>query len=119
MIQLRPFRLSPTPPPMADPYRLKLMFEWGGGTLWPGDAAARDLLDVGSCEDRLPLSEATRARLEALSEWHDTALNWDYPPDPGPWSEEEQARFEAAAAEALEAVRAELGPDYEVVYVPL
>jgi hypothetical protein len=95
------------------------MFEWGGGTLWPDNDAARDLLDVGACEDRLPLSEATRARLEALSEWHDTALNQDYPPDPGPWSEEEQAWFDEAALEALEAVRTELGPEYEVAYVSL
>lgn len=101
---------------MGAPYRIKLMFEWGGGTLWPDNAAARDAFDVGSIEDRLPLSEPTRARLDALSAWHDTALNWDYPPDPGPWTDADEARFEAAAADVLAAVRADLGPDYEVVY---
>jgi hypothetical protein len=97
--------------------RLRLMLAWGGGALWAGDAAACDRLDVGPCEDRLPLSGATRARLEALSAWHGTALNRAYPPDPGPWSEEEQARFDAAADEVLRTIRRELGPEYEVVYV--
>jgi len=101
------------------PYVVRLMFEWGGGVLWPGNDAARARFDVDPCEDLLPLSDSTRATLERLSVWHDTSLNWEYPPDPGPWSADDEARFEAEAARALDAVRAELGPDYEVVYVPM
>jgi hypothetical protein len=100
-------------------YVVRLMFEWGGGILWCGNDAARDAFGVGSIEDQLPLSDALRARLEELSVWHDTALNWEYPPDPGPWTPEEEARFDRAADEALQAVRAELGADFEVVYRPL
>lgn len=48
-------------------WKLKLLFEWGGGALWADDDAARD-----------------------------TALDWDYPPDPSPWPPEEFAKFEAA-----------------------
>jgi hypothetical protein len=97
-------------------YTIELMFEWGGGTLWAANEAARSRYDVGALDDVLPLLEKTRGRLEELSVWHDTSLNWDYPPDPGPWSEEEYARFAAAAEEIRAGVQAELGADHAVVY---
>lgn len=105
--------------PPAAPYVVRLMFEWGSGALWAGNDAARARFAGDPCEDLLPLSDETRATLERLSVWHDTSLNWEYPPDPGPWSDEEAVRFEEEAARALATVRAELGPDYEVVYVPM
>lgn len=101
---------------MPPRYTVRLMFEWGGGSLWCGNDAARDAFGVGNIEDELPLSAETRRRLEELSVWHDTALNWDYPPDPGPWTPEEEARFDRAAQEILQTLRAELGSDFEVVY---
>lgn len=110
--------MSDANPPAPAParYHLKLMFEWGGGCLWTANEAALRAFDVGNIEDQLPLTDETRRRLEELSEWHDTSLNWDYPPDPGPWTPEEEERFERAAAEMLERLRAELGPEFEVVY---
>jgi hypothetical protein len=104
---------------MDAPFQLRLMFEWGGGCLWCGNDAARDRFDVGLIEDRLPLSQQTRRRLQELSAWHDGALNWDYPPDPSPWSSAERERFEQAAGDVRAVVRAELGPGFEVVYEPL
>jgi hypothetical protein len=95
------------------------MFDWGGGCLWCGNDAAREMFDVGPIEGLLPLSPETRRRLDQLSRWHDAALAWEYPPDPSPWSPEERMRFEVAAADLLAAVRAELGPEFEVVYVQL
>ena len=92
------------------------MFEWRGGCLWCGNDAALDAFDVGSIEDILPLSDETRQRLEELSVWHDTALDWDDPGGPSPWTPDEEARFDRAAAEVLEQIRAELGPDFAVEY---
>lgn len=100
----------------APRYHLRLMFEWGGGCLWCGNDAARKAFDVGHVEDRLPLSPETLRRLEELSIWHDTSLDWDDPAGPGPWPPEEYARFEQAAGEVLERVRAELGPGFRVDY---
>ena len=100
-------------------YRIRLMFEWGGGCLWCDNNAARAAFDVGPIEDRLPLSHQTRRRLATLSEWHDQALNWDYPPDPGPWTSEEYAHFEQAAQAILVEIRSELGSSFEVIYTPL
>jgi len=99
--------------------QLKLMFEWGGGCLWCADDACLERLDVGSVEDVLPLSDETRKRLDDLTAWHDESLDWAYPPDPGPWTDEEYARFEAAAQEMLARLQAELGDAYEIVYKPL
>lgn len=54
-------------------------------------------------------------RVHYLSEWHDTSLNWDYPPDPSSWRQEECDRFNKAATDLFEAVVRELGDDFEVV----
>lgn len=98
-------------------YHLRLMFEWRGGCLWPRNDAAREAFDGDYAEDRLPLSDETRRRLEELSQWHDTSLDWDDPAGPSPWPAGEFERFDHAAGEVLERVRAELGPDYRVDYV--
>jgi hypothetical protein len=97
-------------------YRIRLMFEWGGGSLWCGNDAARARFDVGAVEHRLPLSPRTLGRLEELTRWHDQSLNWDDPPYPGPWTAEEAARFGHAAEEVRAAIQSELGPDCDVVY---
>jgi hypothetical protein len=104
---------------MGARYVVRLMFEWGGGCLWCGNDAARETFDVGPIEQKLPLSLATRQRLVELAAWHDGALNWESPQEPSPWSAEEWKRFERAATVVLAAVRAELGPEFEVVYVLL
>jgi hypothetical protein len=104
---------------MPPPYAIRLMFEWRCGSLWAGNDASRDAFDVGPIEDRLPLSPETRARLDELVVWHDTSLDWDDPAGPSPWPPGEDARFDAAAAEILQRIRAELGPDFTVEYTPL
>jgi hypothetical protein len=102
--------------PAAPRYRLRLMFEWGGGCLWAGNDAALAAFDVGHIEDELPLSAETLARLEELSAWHDSSLNWDDPAGPGPWTPGEYEDFERAVAELLQTIRAELGPEFQVDY---
>ena len=100
-------------------YHLRLMFEWGGGCLWCGNDAARDVFDVGPIEDRLPLSAETRQRLDELTRWHDTSLDRDDPGGPRPWQPEEYERFDRAAGEILERICAELGPKFQVEYTRL
>lgn len=104
---------------MSDKFSLKLMFEWGGGCIWCGNALAIERFDVGPIEDKLPLSDLVKKRLDELTTWHDQSLNWEYPPDPGPWSHHEKDRFEKAALEILDSIRAELGDSFEIEYVPL
>jgi hypothetical protein len=82
-------------------YVLRFVFEWVGGCLWPGDAAAYRELDLGPYDVfdpcPLPLSAATLARCRRQAEWHDTSLNREYPPDPGPWRQPECDRFNDSA----------------------
>src|SRR5450830_11930 len=103
----------------AERYRVRLMFEWGGGCLWCGNNIARDKFSVGPIEERIPLSDEVQGMLNELSQWHDTSLNWDYPPDPGPWNADDYARFDEAAAKLLKSIQQELGEEFEVVYEKL
>jgi hypothetical protein len=100
-------------------HELRLWFEWGTGCVWGEDAAAWEAFGFGSIEDRLPLSEGLKARLAEMCRWHDTALDWEYPPDPSPWSREEFDAFEDAVHEVLPRLREELGPDFSVRYCRL
>lgn len=95
--------------------KIRLFFEWGGGVLWCGNEAALQRFDVGPVEDKLPLSNETRERLRGMTVWHDTALNWDDPAGPSPWSAAEDARFTEAVARLVDDIRHELGPDYDII----
>ncbi|HEY9881369.1 MAG TPA: hypothetical protein V6D29_23130 [Leptolyngbyaceae cyanobacterium] len=99
-------------------YVLRFFFEWRLDTaLWPGDEMAYEKLGLGPYDElTLPqLSPKTWQRMRELAEWHDTALNWDYPPDPGPWRQEECDRFNRAVRDLLEQIRQELGEEFEVM----
>ncbi|MCD5976739.1 hypothetical protein [Pseudomonas quasicaspiana] len=104
---------------MVERILIRLMFEWGGGALWCGNEAALSRFSVGSIEETLPLSTATLERRAEMTLWHDKALNWDYPPDPGPWGAAEYAEFDDAANALLAVIREELGPSFDVVYEKL
>lgn len=60
------------------PGQLRFFFDAGSGVVLWGDAGPVDP----------PVSRALRASLESLAEQYDESLNWDYPPDPGPWRED-------------------------------
>lgn len=101
---------------MAENYRLRLMFEWGGGCIWVGDDTTRRQYGVGPIEDSLPLADETRRKLAEITVWHDLSLNWEYPPDPGPWDAHEYERFEAAAFAMRDHLQSELGDRFSIVY---
>jgi hypothetical protein len=104
---------------MVPHYQLRLMFEWGGGCLWSGNDAVLHRFGYGPLDEILPITAATRGRLGELSIWHDRSLNWEYPPDPGPWDEDERERFNSEALGILQTIRSELGPEFVVEYTVL
>jgi hypothetical protein len=79
----------------------RFFFDAGSGTvLWRSDAEPGEpFVDL----QELPVSNAE----------YDMSLNWEYPPDPGPWREEQCRRFNGAVREALDRLRAEL-PDWRI-----
>lgn len=103
---------------MEPKYVLRYFFDWGSGgsCLWPENAAARERFGYGADIEAFPLTEQTKEQADKLGKWHDTALNWDYPPDPGPWRQAECDRFNRAVREFFQTIQTELGPDFELVY---
>ena len=96
-------------------HRLRYFYEWSCFPLWSANDAARDAFDYAIDLADLPLSNETVDHIGKICEWHDTAMNQDYPPDPGPWDADECDRFNAAARQLLIDLRAELGPEFEIV----
>lgn len=97
--------------------RVNFWFEWGPPAyLWTADAYAIDQLGIGPLQDRLPLSDELRKRGEKLSDWFQGSLNWDYPPDPGPWRQEECERFKIAARAFFADLQQEIGAQYDLIY---
>lgn len=97
-------------------YRLRFFFDPGSGVcLWSDNEAAREAFGgyAVSSED-LPVSPETEARLERLIAWFDESIDWDDPGTAWPWTDEEQARFDAEAQAVLALLRAELGAEYEI-----
>ncbi|MFI1562682.1 hypothetical protein ACH4ZX_06335 [Streptomyces sp. NPDC020490] len=92
---------------------LRFFFEAGVDTpLWPEDM---DSPYGYPCElDRLPIGAALREELAALSEWYQSSIDWEYPPGPSPWSDEELRVFRQRAHAALDALRRELGEGWTV-----
>jgi hypothetical protein len=99
-------------------YTLRFFFEWGGGCLWAGNAAASSDYGYGpldTVDTKLPLSAETVRQCQELSAWYDTSLNQAYPPDPSPWRQSECDRFNEAVRRLLATVRAELGDQFEII----
>lgn len=99
-------------------YVIRFFFEYGcvGDCLWCGNDAARDKFDVGPISfDKLNLSEKLKGELTQLSDEFQSSLDWEYPPDPSPWSEEQWESFNLRANEAYKRIVSELGSDFEVL----
>lgn len=96
-------------------YALKYMFDWGSGIcLWSVNDAADQKYGYAVDHDELPLSDELKKELSYLIKKHDEALDWDYPPDPLLWTEQEQADFIERAKRSYNRIVKELGDDYEV-----
>ena len=97
-------------------YRLRYFFSPGSGVcLWAANDASRDRFDYAIEFDALPFSEQTRQAGIALCDRWDTSIDWDYPPNPSPWSESEKVEFYEAAEAWLLTVQQELGQAFEVI----
>ncbi|MCL8311356.1 hypothetical protein M9Y90_11845 [Leptospira interrogans] len=97
-------------------YKLRFFFDPGSGAcLWGADDATKAKYDYPVDNRQLNLRDNTYRALEHLIAWYDTSINWDYPPDPTPWTSEEEMRFTGYKTSILEILRKELGGDFEVL----
>ena len=92
----------------------RFFFDAGSGTaLWtaPQQRSHRGYaVDLRS----LPVSQALRDELASLIALYETSLNWDYPPDPGLWREPQCRVFNHAVHQAIQCLREELGPAWQI-----
>jgi hypothetical protein len=96
-------------------YLLRYLFDPGAGCcLWVGDDATCERFDYPVDHAALPLTRTTQARIDATLAWYDTSLDWEYPPDPGPWPQAECDRFNATVAALYATIVAELHPAFRV-----
>jgi hypothetical protein len=90
---------------------LKLMPDYHCFPLWKAGG------EIGNVDpDDLPLTNDLKAALRAWASAYDKTLNQEYPPDSGFKSPAEEEAFESEARRLKEELRAQLGPDYKVMY---
>jgi hypothetical protein len=97
-------------------YRACFAFDAGSGRcLWRANDRAVTEFGLPIDPARLPISSVTRELLNDLCARYDTSMNWDYPPDPGPWRRSDCDRFAADVQTALRQLRTELGEQWQIV----
>src|SRR5579863_3841495 len=95
-------------------YCLRFLFEYGSFCLWSENEKAETSFGSPISPEKLPLSPPTVHRVNEMCEWFDRSLNWDYPPNPGPWRQVECDRFHHAAQHMFETLKRELGTVFEL-----
>ena len=93
----------------------RFFFDYGSGTaLWtdePQPPEGEYFVDL----DRLPISRTLREVLQDLLVQYDSSLTWASPSDPGPWREPRCRQFNEGARQALDRLREELEPAWQIV----
>lgn len=97
-------------------YQLRLLFDWHAGGLWSGNDASYAKFDHGLIDDQLNLPDYLQGKIYAMTAWHDTALDWSYPPDPSPWAKETFEAFDREAEILLKELQEHLGPEFDLTY---
>jgi hypothetical protein len=95
-------------------YQIKYWFEHGGGCLWPTNESTEQKFGQPINEKKLPLSKETIVELDRLEKTYRSYLDWDYPPNPSPWTEEQKLDFLIRAQKLYYVMQRELGPDFEI-----
>ena len=96
-------------------YLFRYFFDAGSGVcLWSANDAAREKFDYPVTLQSLALPENLLREALHIVTWNDTSLDWGYPPNPSPWSDEERARFNDASQCLLSNLRQQLGSMYDI-----
>lgn len=97
-------------------YQLRYFIEWGGISFWGMNDVAKEKYGYPIAIEQLPLSINLKRELYELEKEFQTALDWENPTEPSPWNETQKTSFRNRAISAWEAVKFELGNEYEVSY---
>jgi hypothetical protein len=94
---------------------LKYWFEHGGTCLWSVNKNALDKYGYAITNEDLPISKDLIEELYSLENKYQGYLNWEYPPDPSPWSPEQKQDFIIRATIVYHKLLFELGEDYGII----
>lgn len=100
-------------------YKLRFFIEWGGGFIWPdsSDATTFERFDVAPLNpEELYVSQELCTELHSLEKEYQTALNWDSPLDPSPWSKEHFKNFYDRLKIAYQKLCDELNASYDIAF---
>ena len=95
-------------------YQLRFWFEHGGGCIWGANYEARQKYGYMIENEALLISDSLISELIALENEYATYLDWDYPPNPSPWTEEHKRTFSDKATLICEKLKNELGSDFDI-----
>jgi len=82
---------------------------------WSLNKAAKDKHGYAIKTASLPISNFLIETLNKLEEEYHSYLDWDYPQNPSPWTEEHKQDFIRRATKAYEKLCKELGEAYTVI----
>jgi len=94
---------------------IRFWFEHGGICLWAVNEVAKRMYGYDISNNELPISQELIDKLDLLEDVYSGYLNWDYPPDPSPWTKEQKKEFILNCNEVYERLCAELGSEYIVI----
>lgn len=96
-------------------YILRYWFEHGGTCLWSDNDEAKNKFDYAINNEQLPITKTLIEELCVLEEEYHSYLDWDYPPNPSPWTSEQKLEFKKRAYLAYLKLVSELDNDFEVI----
>ncbi len=96
-------------------FKLRYIFDPGSGVCpWSENDLARERFGYAVDLDSLEHALSLKTQAEELIVRFDTSLDWNYPPNPSPWSDVERIQFEADAARLLQSPQECLGTSFEI-----
>lgn len=100
---------------MNEKYIVRFWFEHGGICLWSVNKKAHAKYDYAIENNELPISLELVKKLNELEDEYHSYLDWDYPPNPSPWTQEHKQDFINRATDVYNVLCEELGNEYKVI----
>ena len=95
-------------------YYLSFWFEHGGFCIWGMNDQEKQKYGYPIANNKLPILTELIKELNDLEEQYSIYLNWEYPLDPSPWTNEQKECFLQRVNEAYRRLKEELGLGFEI-----
>ena len=89
--------------------QIRFFFDWGTSDCFWGEDGLQNTMDWG-------LSDNLSATLKAMGAEFQSALNWDFPNEPSPWSEAQKADFLRRSKAVYDQICEEIGDRFDIVF---